>query len=499
MIKFLTYLAIMTLGFFPVSLQAEEYDFSSIGRYLTQLKQKIGLPSGTAIAVVKDDEILYQGYFGYADIGGGKKVDQDTAFYIASATKPFFALNMLLKEHKGEINENTTLEAMFPDLIFKDIDATKITLKHLLTHTMGIDNYPLVAVTAFTGVHDNESRHSLISASYVNPKAGLNSFAYQNVGYNIASVWVDDHDQQAWQTGFADNVFSPLETTRTSAYMSDATKYHWTVAQPYSLQNANIRQKLALEKHDQTMHAAGGMITSVKDAAKFVIAQLNGGKVDGSQVFPSDVIAKSQVIQAKVDSKYGHFKRSGYAWGWYTGDYKEKLMYHHFGGYAGSHSHISFMPGQKIGLVIFNNEDTLSPRTTMTLANAIYSILLGQESAEDILTAELENMDAMVSQLKRALAQNEEKLKSREWKLSLNKSAYAGTYIHPLLGTIEITTNQEGEIIVRWANLVSRATAFTEPDSIRVTLTGGGSVIRFGVKDKKVMSFKTSGATFERQ
>ena len=139
-----------------MSLSSFATDFSLIEKLINDTKAVTDLPSGTAIAVVKDDKIIYQGYFGYADIANKKKVDVNTSFYIASITKPYFALSMLLKEEQGQLSEKTNLQTLFPTSIFSGFYASKVTVKQLLSHTMGIDNEPLVMVTAYTGLHDEK-------------------------------------------------------------------------------------------------------------------------------------------------------------------------------------------------------------------------------------------------------------------------------------------------------------------------------------------------------
>ncbi|MGM9451672.1 serine hydrolase, partial [Klebsiella sp. K47] len=67
-------------------------------------KAATGLPSGTAVVVVKDGKVIHEGYYGLADIAAGTPVTADTVFYIASATKPFFALNALQREAAGELD-----------------------------------------------------------------------------------------------------------------------------------------------------------------------------------------------------------------------------------------------------------------------------------------------------------------------------------------------------------------------------------------------------------
>ena len=71
------------------------------------------MESGTAVVVVKDDRIIHEAYFGYADIAAGRAVDDKTVFYIASTTKAFLAQAALLAEERGHISTETTLQELF--------------------------------------------------------------------------------------------------------------------------------------------------------------------------------------------------------------------------------------------------------------------------------------------------------------------------------------------------------------------------------------------------
>ena len=133
-----------------------------------------------------------------------------------------------------------------------------------------------------------------------------------------------------------------------SALVSEAQRKNWTLAKPYSAMSPNPAQELYLQKTDQTMHAAGGMLATAPDLAKFLIAQMQ----DSGAVFPETVIKKAQQTEVTTDSNYNDFKRSGYAWGWYSGDYKGERMLHHFGSFAGFHAHLSFIPEKNMGLVV---------------------------------------------------------------------------------------------------------------------------------------------------
>jgi len=263
------------------TLAVEDKQLDTVTAFIKSIKKVTGFNSGTAVAVVKNGEIIFQQNIGYADINGDKKIDDDTAFYIASATKPFFALATLLAEKQGHIKDSTSLTSMFTNMDLTDVNPDKVTVKHLLAHTSGIDNYPLLNATAYTGLHDNAHRHYLVSQSKPHLKKKLNEYKYTNIGYNILSVWFDDYFGQEWQKTLSNSVFEPMSLQQTSAYMSDARRNGIQVALHYSYFNKTQNEPLYLSKTDNTMHAAGGMFASAKDLAKFLIPQPNNGKIDG--------------------------------------------------------------------------------------------------------------------------------------------------------------------------------------------------------------------------
>jgi CubicO group peptidase (beta-lactamase class C family) len=481
----------------------------NLDELIQKAKDAFDIPSGTSIAIVKDDRIVYQGAFGYADIKGNRLVTDDTSFYIASSTKPFFALATLLKEHEGAISENTSLQALFPGLKFAYIDAEKVTVKHLLTHTMGFDNSPMELATAYTGLHDYQLRRQLVAASYPDEESALDNYRYSNIGYNVVSVWFDQQYPQGWQNVLQQAVFSPLEMKHTSAIMSDVEQPGWSIAEPYFYFSDDKNEKLYLSKKDNTMHAAGGMVASAHDIGRFLIAQLNAGKVDGKQVFPAAVIHKSQQQQTSFKQQYGDYERFGYAWGWNLNLYKDLVMHSHFGGFAGTSAHISYVLEKDIGVVVINNEGSLYGNKSLTglMVSTIYdTLLLPDDHTPEQLARISENFNVQLKELVEAfdkinvkVAEGKTSRAARPWKLSLSKASYSGIYSHPLAGKIHIVLDEQQNMHVSWGNMHAVATPFKYQDSVRLELSPGqGRTITFNISDNKVQSLVYDGLEFSR-
>lgn len=425
-------------------------DFIHIDNYIKENKKIIGLEAGTAIAIIKDGEIIHEGYFGYEDIEAERGVDSNTSFYIASMTKPFFALATLLKAYKGEINTNDSLTKLFPKLHFTQIKPNDIKVKHLLSHTSGIDNLPLVLATAYSGQYTSESKKKIIENSYENAEFPLGEFEYSNVGYNILSQWFERKYNAKWQDTLIDSVIAPIGAKRTSPYISDAKQLGWSLAKGYSVKSDNKKVPVHLSKMNNTMHAAGGMISNVKDLSNFLIAHLNYGKINGKQVFPSEVIEKSHEELVKFTE---HGIKKGYSWGWFIQKLNGYSLYEHRGGFSGAHTYMSFMPEKGIGLVVLTSQDKWGGDLAFAIEKTVYSQLLGMPIGEVKKILNKRKLKA----ISKARKFYQSKLELAEVYVPLENATnkYQGRYTHELLGNIDITVGAKEQLMITFGNLAS--------------------------------------------
>ena len=350
-------------------------DFAFLEERVKAIKKKIDMPSGAAIAIVKGDKVIYEGYFGYSNIEKNTAVDENTHFYIASTTKPFFSLATLIAEYKGDLKETTTLSQLFPGIRFEKVNADAITVKHLLTHTSGIDNEAFTWAGSYSGQHDAALRRKLAASVYPDEKARLGEFKYTNLGYNVMSVWFEEFYRKDWRIILKETVLEPLGMKNTSGFMSDLEKHNWTFAQPYSYKYEDGKKQVYLKKNDNTMYSIG-LISTVKDVAKFIIAELNEGVIDRRQAIPAEVIKKSQVKHVDVDSYF-----NGYS-GWMHGEFSQEKEIFHTGGFTGASALISFLPEKDIGIVILQNESGLKANYLGGIIKEMaYGALLGVKYA----------------------------------------------------------------------------------------------------------------------
>jgi CubicO group peptidase (beta-lactamase class C family) len=453
---------------------------------------------GMAVAAVKGGKIAYLDAFGWADREARRPVTPETPFYIASATKPFTALLVLLLQRDGRLDLEAPVSRYLPELeLAPPLAPDAITVRQLLTHTHGIDgNGPVVWRTAYSGEHTPELLVRLLSRH--RPDKEGTAFHYSNVGYVLASLIVDRVMSGSWKELLGRRVLEPLGMERTTAFMSRVEPR--SLAQPYAVAPEGF-ERIRLSKGDASMHAAGGLIGTAPDLARFLLAQLGAGRLAGRVVFPADVIAESQRQQVQQDAKFGDYQRVGYGLGWQVGRWEEKTLLHHFGSFSGYYAHVSFMPGEDIGVVVLVNEDDLGGRLAEAVAQTIYAHLLAWPDAAERLENRLAQLGEKVHEVRARLAKHRAERAARQRPLSYPLSAYEGTFANEEMGRMTFRA-EGGALVASMGLLEGRVEVYdAEKNELRLELVPGmGMVARFEMGDDgRATALSSRGMTFVRE
>ncbi|HKG60212.1 MAG TPA: serine hydrolase domain-containing protein [Pyrinomonadaceae bacterium] len=460
---------------------------------------------GIAIVVIKDDRPIFVRAYGMADKESGIKADSDTLFYTGSSTKSFTALAAAMLDQEGKIKLSDALTKYTPGIHFKNELPDKLTIQDLLTHTSGLRNSALVNRLAFTGQIDQRELDHVFAEGTTFNDANFGKYNYTNLGYNIYGLALHYHLHKKWQDLLQERIFTPAGLTHTTAYVSKARAKKFKIVAPYVIStdgsDAGKMVRSGLEKTDENMQSAGGIFTSISDLGRWLILNMNGGKLDGKQVVPADIIRKVQTGYTKSTRNEPPFSGDGeYGLGWQIGKYRnDKVVYHH-GGYPGYRSHVSFMPEKKIAVGVLVNNDTLGGRLADMLAAYAYDWWLQTENLDVDYAKQLQETLTAYEKRTQGIAAEAAARAKREWQLTKPFTDYAGKYRNDLLGTMEIVAKDKA-LAVRMGYMNTVATPFTEKDTIRVVMLpgGNGEVIGF-LKDAegKLGSLTYGGFTFTK-
>jgi CubicO group peptidase (beta-lactamase class C family) len=505
--KTTTITLLIFLLFLSSCSKTEKLDYPEFNKAYTDFIElatnEFGTKYGMAISVVKDDRIIFEKYLGIADVDKNIKVSENTLFYIASITKSFTAMAALILESKGQLDFDKSLAASFPEINFApELKADSITIEHLIVHTSGIENRPIGTLKAYTGSYDKDKLLGLLEQfTVVNTDAPFGEFEYTNIGYNILEMIMERELGADWKSLVEQEVLQPLKMNHISTRMSTAIKQGWEIAKPHTQNNdKNQLTRLSLEKKDNTMHAAGGIISTAQDMARWMIVQLNNGKIDEEQIIDSSLVNNSQLKHAEQDREWYDLKRFGYGYGWNiaTNPIGDSLV-HHYGGFNGMHAQFSFVRNTGLGVVIMANEAEMSQYLNTLLSAYVFDYFSKRENLDIYYKEKMKKYHEDYAQ---AIASDNEymiEIAKRPWKLELPFSSYVGTYRSDLFGSLIVQEVEENKLVVIIGNLKSDIATPHTTNAIRVQMAKiGGFPIQFTLNKNTVEKATWKGLTFTK-
>ena len=250
--------------------------------------------------------------------------------------------------------------------------------------------------------------------------------------------------------------------------------------------------------HD-TMHAAGGHVSTVGDLARWLAVHLREGRSGDRPLFPPEVVAETHRLQVEQDREFGPYHRHGWGLGWDLGTYDGDLLIHRFGSFTGYRSHVSFLPEKGFGIVVLVNDGTIGGFLADQVANAFYDHLLAKPDAAARRERSLAGMKAMAAKGRERLAAELEKRRQRQQKLPHPLDAYAGDFVNPAWGTL-VFRRSGGGLEVSMGAARSPVEVFdATKNQLRVELFGRGTVAEVRFKGDVAVEVLLLENQFRRQ
>jgi CubicO group peptidase (beta-lactamase class C family) len=371
------------------------------------------------------------------------------------------------------------------------LNPDSITLRSLLSHTHGIDNDgPIVYRTAYSGEHTNDRLIALLAA-HPPAKTGRD-YVYGNIGYNIAALAMDVALGESWREVLPRTIFQPLGMVSTTAYVSRMPRER--LAQPYRREPTGFA-RAPYNKGDANMQAAGGLVSTAADMARWLEAHINGGVVDGRRVFSATAMGETHRPQATLRQNARGLALSGYGFGWQIGTFGEDTLLTHGGGFLGFSTSMSFMPQRRIGVIVMTNENGTGSLLAELAGRAVYSKLLRDESTS---ADSLARLRTEVEAWRGRIAADRARRAARPQTLPFPLDAYAGTYESELYGRL-VFSIVNGKLEARAGQAWSAVEVFDGANNaLRVELTGSGSVARFTFEGNRAVAVEIGGTVFRR-
>lgn len=226
---------------------------------------------GAAILMTDSDSVVFQQYFGHADLASGRKVDAQSLFGIGSISKTFTTLAVLKLAEEGKFKLEDKVSDILPDVSLRNEwkSSHPLRLYHLLEHTSGFDDMR-PKDWAFPLSDDNfglEEAIELTANSMIPRWKPGSRFAYSNVNYLLAGYIIDTYAEQGFDAFMRANVFSPMAMNESSLLKEELNPDH--LAWSYGFNN-----KVNPFKHI-IARPAGSVFSSSEEMGKFMRMMLN--------------------------------------------------------------------------------------------------------------------------------------------------------------------------------------------------------------------------------
>jgi CubicO group peptidase (beta-lactamase class C family) len=342
--------------------------------YVASAMQAVGIP-GLAIAVVKDDKVIYARGYGTRNASRPLElVTPETVFGIGSVTKSFTAtaMAMLVDEHK--VGWDVPVKEYLP--YFETYDryvTSQLSSRDIACHRTGIEeaNYLQWRPTNAADDRFHPTRADIVRAfKYLKASSGFRTtFAYRNVPWEVLGAVIEAKSGMTWDRFVHDRIFAPLGMKRSSTSVNEtralrnvSSVHIWLRGKltPINMINADVPGPM------------GAINSTALDLARYVRFQLGNGAFNNLRLLKTasfKELHEPQIVdnEETLTTGTGYTQEVSYALGWWVQDYRGWKLVQHSGEIVGGSATVAFLPGEHFGVVVLANGDSVSMVRALSL------------------------------------------------------------------------------------------------------------------------------------
>jgi CubicO group peptidase (beta-lactamase class C family) len=353
----------------PISGKADEID-----DYIATQLRRLHIP-GVSLAIIRDGRMLKAQGYGFANLELKAPATKETVYEIGSNTKQFTAAAIMMLVEDGKIRLDDSVTKYFPEA---PQSWRGITIRHLLTHTSGIQNH--VAVPDWLDVFRTNlkfetapPRDELLKMFFKLPlefQPG-ESWAYDNTGYYLLGIVIEKASGKSYWQFLDERIFKPLRMNATRN--TDPQPIIPDRASGYEWKNDHFENRPVLLP--AIAFSAGSLLSTAEDMAKWDAA-----------LYAEKLLKKSSLDQiwtaaATNDKAPMPFN---YGFGWFVDSYHGHRFVQHSGGTPGFSSVIYRFIDDKLTIIILtNHSDRIVDQLAIDLAGICLPVLKRPEASRD--------------------------------------------------------------------------------------------------------------------
>lgn len=305
---------------------------------------------GLSVAVVLDGKPVYVKAFGVTNVDSQAELTTDSLFHWASVTKPFVATAIMQLVEQDKIDLVAPVVQYLPYFTVDDPQSSRITIGQMVTHTSGmpdVTNYqwdePVYDDGALERYVRSLSAKKLIAAP--GEKRRYSNMAFEVLGDVIAKV-----SGMTFEDYVNQQILVPLGMTKSTLLRKQADETLLT--SPHTVVRKEGQKICVVRKHwpYNRMHAPSStMISNVHDMARWAIANLNRGQIDGNRILQAS--SYDTLWQPRSE------KFPGIGLSWFLSKHNGFRTVSHGGGDRGFSSNFVMVPERNLAVLMVSNTD----------------------------------------------------------------------------------------------------------------------------------------------
>lgn len=327
---------------------------------------------GAAVLVRREGRAIFERGYGVRDLRTFAAIDAETNFRLASCTKQFTAMAVMLLVHDGKLRYDETLAEIFPEF---PAYGKSITIRNLLNHTSGLQDYETLMEQEERNGHprwteENQIQDAEVLALLEKQTSTIfapgTKWAYSNSGYVLLGTIVAKVSRKSFGDFLHERIFAPLQMSQTVAYEKGKNE----VA---NRAFGHTKEANGWKQTDQSSTSAtlgdGGVYSSLRDLAKWDEALAKRTLLDAREMLPALTPAKlagGARPEWPADSDRPAGTPVSYGFGWFLDPYRGHARMWHYGDTMGFHTYIERFAGDAAGrgaltIIVLCNRTDLDP------------------------------------------------------------------------------------------------------------------------------------------
>lgn len=320
----------------------------AVDNFVQTMMKDVEIP-GLSLAVMENGKLIYAKAYGYAQLERATPARPEHRFQIGSISKSFAAVAVMLLVEDGKIGLDDKIGTHLGS-VPSAWDA--ITVRHLLTHTSGMQRDPDDATVRQIEAGAALSDTDLLEIAGKMPLQGVpgRSYSYSNVGFNVIGIIVARVSGKSYGDFMQERIFGPLNMRDTRVMKRNESLDG--MATGYVRDGGTIRvDVMSPGMRDLLGHAAGGIESTALDMVKFDAA-LHAGALPSftsqSQMWINSTLVQVASTPDDADINYGL--------GWFLSTVNGHRKVYHAGQTAAYISDFIRYPSAGISVVVFTNQ-----------------------------------------------------------------------------------------------------------------------------------------------